>query len=65
MLLAEAINRAQSFDRKKIRNAIANTRSFKGVTGIIDFNDHGDPIKRAVFMEIRNGKPHYLKTLKP
>ncbi len=65
MLLAEAINRAQSIDRKKIRNAIANTRSFKGVTGIIDFNDHGDPIKSAVFMEIRNGKPSYLKTLKP
>jgi len=65
MLLAEAINRAQSTDRKKIRNAIANTRSFKGVTGIIDFNDHGDPIKSAVFMEIKNGKPRYLKTLKP
>ena len=65
MLLAEAITRAQSTDRKKIRNAIANTRSFKGVTGIIDFNDRGDPIKSAVFMEIRNGKPRYLKTLKP
>lgn len=65
MLLAEAIHRAQSLDRKKIRNAIAYTRSFRGVTGIIDFNEHGDPIKSAVFMEIRNGKPRYLKTLKP
>jgi len=65
MLLVEAINRAHSFDRKKIRDAIANTRSFKGVTGIIDFNDQGDPIKSAVFMEIRNGRPRYLKTLKP
>lgn len=65
MLLTEAINRAQSFDKKKIRDAIANTRSFKGVTGIFDFNNNGDPLKSAVFMEIRNGKPHYLKTLKP
>ncbi len=65
MLLTEAINRAQSFDKKKIRDAISNTRSFKGVTGIFDFNNHGDPLKSAVFMEIRNGKPHYLKTLKP
>lgn len=64
-LLAEAIERAQSTDRNKIRNAIANTRSFKGVTGVIDFNEHGDPIKSAVIMEIRNGKPLYLKTLKP
>jgi len=65
MLLAQAILRADSTDRKKIRKAIADTRSFKGVTGIIDFNDYGDPIKNAVFMEIRNGKPRYLKTLKP
>ena len=65
MLLTEAIKRAQSFDKKKIRDAIANTRSFKGVTGIFDFNNNGDPLKSAVFMEIRNGKPHYLKTLKP
>ena len=65
MLLTEAINRAQSIDRKKIRDAISNTHSFKGVTGIIDFNNYGDPIKSAVFMEIRNGKPRYLKTLKP
>jgi branched-chain amino acid transport system substrate-binding protein len=65
MLLAEAITRSNSTDRKEIRDAIANTRSFKGITGTIEFNEHGDPIKSAVFMEIRNGKPHYLKTLEP
>jgi branched-chain amino acid transport system substrate-binding protein len=63
--MADAIARSGSTNRKKIRDAIANTRSFKGVTGTINFNDHGDPIKSAVFMEIKNGKPHYLKTLKP
>ena len=65
MLLADAIKRSGSTDRKRIRDAIANTRSFKGVTGTISFNENGDPIKSAVFMEIRNGEPHYLKTLKP
>jgi len=65
MLLAAAITRAVSTDRKKIRDAIANTRSFKGVTGTISFNDHGDPVKSAVFMEIKNGKARYLKTLEP
>ncbi len=65
MLLTEAITRSTSTDRKKIRDAIANTRSFKGVTGTINFNLHGDPIKSAVLMEIRNGKPRYLKTLEP
>lgn len=65
MLLAAAIKRAESIDRKKIRDAIANTRSFEGVTGTISFNDHGDPVKSAVFMEIKNGNAAYLKTLKP
>jgi branched-chain amino acid transport system substrate-binding protein len=65
MLLAEAITRSASTDKKKIRDAIANTRSFKGVTGTISFNENGDPVKSAVFMEIRNGEPRYLKTLEP
>jgi branched-chain amino acid transport system substrate-binding protein len=65
MLLVDAIARSGSIDRKKIRIAIANTRSFEGVTGTINFNDNGDPIKSATFMQIKNGKPHYLKTLEP
>jgi branched-chain amino acid transport system substrate-binding protein len=63
MLLAAAITQAESTDRRKIRDAIANMPSFKGVTGTINFNVHGDPVKSAVFMEIKNGKPHYLKTI--
>ena len=65
MLLADAIARSDSLDRKRIKSAIANTRSFEGVTGIINFNDYGDPIKSVIFMEIKAGKPHYLKTLYP
>ena len=65
MLLADAIKRAGAVERKRIRDAIANTQSFKGVTGAIRFNENGDPIKSAVLMEIMNGQPHYLKTLKP
>jgi len=65
MLMANAIARSGSVDRNKIKDAIANTRSFEGVTGIINFNDYGDPIKSAVFMEIRNGRPYYLKVMEP
>lgn len=65
MLMADAIARSGSVDRNKIKDAIASTRSFEGVTGVINFNEYGDPIKSAVIMEIRDGKPYYLKTLKP
>jgi branched-chain amino acid transport system substrate-binding protein len=63
MLLADAIQRAGSADRHQIRDALAMTRSFKGVTGSISFDEHRDPLKSVVIMEIRDGKPLYLKTL--
>ncbi|MDM8542531.1 ABC transporter substrate-binding protein [Desulfococcaceae bacterium HSG9] len=65
MVLADAIRRAGSTDRNKIRDALANTRAFKGVTGTITFDAIGDPVKSAVIMEIKNGKPHYLSSLEP
>ena len=65
MVLADAIRRAESTDRAKIRDALANTRFYKGITGTITFNEYGDPVKSAVIMEIKNGSPRYLKTLDP
>lgn len=65
MVLSDAIKRAGSLDRAKIRAALAETRSFEGVTGTISFDGHGDPVKSVIIMEIRNGRPIYLKTLAP
>ncbi len=65
MVLADAIKRAGSTDRGKIRDALAKTHSFKGVTGTITFDAIGNPVKSAVIMEIENGKPHYLRSLEP
>jgi branched-chain amino acid transport system substrate-binding protein len=63
MLLADAIQRAGSVDRQRIRDALAATRSFPGVTGRISFDGRGDPLKSVVIMQIRNGKPVFLKTM--
>ena len=64
-LLADAIERARSLDRKTIRNAIKNTRTFHGVTGKITFNNNRNPVKNAVINEISNGEIKYYKTVKP
>ncbi|MCP4671729.1 MAG: ABC transporter substrate-binding protein [Desulfobacula sp.] len=64
-LLADAITRSGSFDREKIRKSLADTKQFKGVTGRIRFDEEGDPVKNAVFMEIRKGRPFFLKVLSP
>ncbi len=65
MVLADAVVRAGSFDRKEIRDALSATRSFRGVTGEISFNEHSDPVKSVVIVQIRDGKPSYFKTLSP
>ncbi len=65
MLLADAINRAKSTDRAKIRDALANTKNFEGVTGNISLNEAGDPAKQIVIMKIVNGKAIFSKAVGP
>ncbi len=65
MLLADAIRRANSLDRSKIREALAQTRNFNGVTGMITFDENGDPSKSAVIMEIVDGAFRYYKNFQP
>ena len=65
MLLTDAIKRAGSIERSDIRNSLAKTVNFNGVTGKISFDAHGDPIKSAVIMQISNGKAIFLKSLEP
>ena len=65
LLIADALERAGSTEGKALRRALAETRGFKGVTGSISFNEHGDPFKGAVIMELSNGSTRYLKTVTP
>lgn len=65
MLLFDAMKRAESLDPQSIRDALAATREFDGVTGRITFDTNGDPLKQAVVMKITNGRPALLKTITP
>ncbi len=64
-LFADAVKRAQSLDPAKIRDAIAATKGFKGVTGTISLDSNGDPIKPAVILKFENGRSVYVKTVMP
>lgn len=65
LLLADAIKHSGSIDRVKIRDALAATKGFQGVTGTISFTPQRDPIKSAVIIEVKDGKPRYLKSVLP
>ncbi len=65
LLLADAIGRAGGFDPGRIRDALAVTTGFDGVTGTFSFDVHGDPIKGAIIMSIQNGRPQFLTRIQP
>ncbi len=64
-VLVDAIKRAGSFDAKAIRDALAKTKDFEGVTGNITIDAHRDAEKSAVVLKIDGGKAKYAATVKP
>jgi branched-chain amino acid transport system substrate-binding protein len=66
LLLADAIRRAGSFERAKIRDALAETKGFQGATGTISLNEYGDPVnKPVVIMKLGREEPTYFKSIQP
>jgi branched-chain amino acid transport system substrate-binding protein len=64
-LLFTAIRNAQSTDRAAIRDALANIQLFEGVTGLMSFDEQGDPIKCAVIIQIKDGAFTYFDSACP
>jgi branched-chain amino acid transport system substrate-binding protein len=57
MLVADAIRRADSDEPAKIRDALAETRGFKGVTGEISYTrDNMVPPKPVSIISVKNGE---------
>ena len=54
-IMFDAIKRANSLDGKAIRDALAATKDFPGVTGIVTFNANRDAVKPIVMIEIKDG----------
>jgi len=64
-LVIDAINRAGSTDPKAIRDALAVTKDYEGVTGMITLDFNGDATKDAIIKTIENGKFKYIATVHP
>lgn len=64
-ILFEAIKTANSVEGKAIRDALANTKNFNGVTGIITINEQRDATKSAVVLQVQNKQFKYVATVEP
>jgi branched-chain amino acid transport system substrate-binding protein len=64
-LLFDAIRRANSTDPSKIRDALAQTKDFQGITGRISLDNDRNAVKSAVVLQVKDGKIVYVETVAP
>jgi branched-chain amino acid transport system substrate-binding protein len=65
MVLADAIKRAGSTESQKLRDAIAATKDFVGITGKTTIDQNRNASKPAVIITVENGKFKLLETVQP
>lgn len=63
--LAEAIARAGTTEGPKLREALAETKNFAGVTGIISMDRDRNAVKPAVVLKLEDLKYIYQETIQP
>jgi branched-chain amino acid transport system substrate-binding protein len=64
-VLAAALKNAKSLSGADIRDAIAATKAYPGVTGSISLDANRDAVKPAVVLKIENSKASYVTTVNP
>jgi branched-chain amino acid transport system substrate-binding protein len=64
-IIAAAITRAGSLDRKAIRDQIAATRDYQGVSGTITMGPDRNPIKPVAMIKIEDGVMNFAGWVQP
>jgi branched-chain amino acid transport system substrate-binding protein len=65
MFLVDGIKRAGTTESKALRDALAATKEFEGVTGKMAMNAQRDAVKAAVILQIKDGKFRFVDTVAP
>jgi len=65
MVMADAIKRAGGTECVALRDAIAQTANYKGITGVITLNSERNAVKPAVVLELKDKKFVYRETINP
>jgi branched-chain amino acid transport system substrate-binding protein len=61
LIMFDAIKRANSLDGTAIRDALAATKEFPGVTGNVTFNSNRDAVKPIIMIEIKDGGTYAVR----
>ncbi len=63
--LAEAIERTGTTEGEKLRDALAQTKDFSGITGFISMDSERNAVKSAVILKLQDGRYIYQETIQP
>ncbi|HEX7177155.1 MAG TPA: ABC transporter substrate-binding protein [Pyrinomonadaceae bacterium] len=61
LIMFDAIKRAGSLDGKAIRDALAATKDFPGVTGTVNFNANRDAVKPIMMIRVDEGGKYVIQ----
>jgi branched-chain amino acid transport system substrate-binding protein len=64
-LFANAARRANTIDKKAVRDQIAATKDYDGVSGMITMGADRNPIKPVAMIKIENGQMNFAGWVKP
>jgi branched-chain amino acid transport system substrate-binding protein len=64
-VLFDAMTRANSTDPKAVRDALAQTKGYAGLTGTITLDEHRNPVKPATVLQIKDGKLAFEELINP
>ena len=64
-VLADAISRAHTTDATPLRDALAQTKDFAGVTGVISIDANRNAVKPAVVLKLQDAAYIYQETIQP
>ena len=64
-LLADAVRRAGSTEGKRVRDALAETKDYAGVSGTLTMDADRNPIKPAVILKVEGGRFRFVESIAP
>lgn len=63
--LADALERAGEADPLKLKDALASTKDFSGITGKLTVDEKHNPVKAITIIEMKDGVQTFLKKQEP
>lgn len=64
-IVIDAINRAGSAEPAKVRDALAATKDYQGISGLITIDEKRNARKSVVIVAVKDGALHYYSTVNP